>query len=507
MAKDSTDTEPAATGAATELVVGLIWFGATMYATHTAVTGNAENLSGALGDAVAALPNVLATMLVVAASIGAAAGRRARSWRGRLGVGLVLGTVVGAATAAGLRYGYGGGTALMVLAVAAGVVGGALAVLPGDVLKAGLWGTTWVFFAGVIFGVTQPNLVTLLGDGELASARFALGQSAVTGLIAALSTLRFLRVEGRRVLWYPVGGAMPGLVLLAAEWLTRAGASRVAELVRGAGLDPSAVIGAAEPARQRHALIVVVVGGSVALLVGAVKSLVSRPRRTHTYTPARATADAFRESLTRIGLGAAQRYGFVLAGGYAVQAAGFLKRPTEDIDLFTVWERRSDFEAGARAIADAYRAAGFSVETERRHDSFISLTVSDGVNTTKVDVGIDARTNDPVRMPIGLVLHPDDVVANKTRALYERAHASDFIDVDAIVQSGRYELPTLLRLAARSDITFDGSVLADALAKAEVVPDEDFARYGLVGEELTDLRRRFAQWRAALLDTSRPTRT
>jgi hypothetical protein len=37
-----------------------------------------------------------------------------------------------------------------------------------------------------------------------------------------------------------------------------------------------------------------------------------------------------------------------------VQAAGFLKRPTEDIDLFTVWERRGDFETAARAIVDAY---------------------------------------------------------------------------------------------------------------------------------------------------------
>jgi hypothetical protein len=103
----------------------------------------------------------------------------------------------------------------MVLAItvgAASIVGGALAVLPGEVLKAGLWGTTWVFLAGVIFGVLQPNLVKLLGSGEAANTRFVLGQSLVTGLAAASYTLRFLRVERNRVLWYLVGrrAARPG---------------------------------------------------------------------------------------------------------------------------------------------------------------------------------------------------------------------------------------------------------------------------------------------------------
>src|SRR5258707_5320125 len=58
------------------------------------------------------------------------------------------------------------------------------------------------------------------------------------------------------------------------------------------------------------------------------------------FAPRRPSVDAFHQVLARIGLDAAERYGFALAGGYAVQAAGFLQRPSEDIDLFTVWERR-----------------------------------------------------------------------------------------------------------------------------------------------------------------------
>jgi hypothetical protein len=36
------------------------------------------------------------------------------------------------------------------------------------VLEVALWATTWVFFAGVIFGVLLPQLSTLLGGGPTA---------------------------------------------------------------------------------------------------------------------------------------------------------------------------------------------------------------------------------------------------------------------------------------------------------------------------------------------------
>jgi hypothetical protein len=213
--------------------------------------------------------------------------------------------------------------------------------------------------------------------------------------------------------------------------------------------------------------------------------------------------DAFHERLARIGLAAAERYGFALAGGYAVQAAGFLQRPSEDIDLFTVWERRGEFETAAAAIADAYRAAGMTVEPERRHDTFTRLTVSDGEQVAKVELGVDLRANEPVRMSIGPVLHPDDAVSNKIGALYERALARDFIDVDAALQSGQYDRAALIGLAERSDITFDRQQFADALAQAQVLDADDFAPYGMVGADLDGLRQRFAAWQTELLDGAR----
>jgi hypothetical protein len=505
MAKDTTDTDPVTTGAFTQLCVGLVWLGTTVYTAHAAITGTGYEVSGALGAAAAGLPGVVAATLVAGASIGAAAGPRYRSAGGRLIAGLVLGTLFGLAGAAGIRFAYGGEPSITVLAItvgAASIAGGALAVLPRGVLKAGLWGTTWVFLAGVIFGAVQPNLVKLLGGDEAATTRFVLGQSLLTGMVAAFTALRFLRVERHPVLWSLAGGALPGLVLLGAEWLTRTGGSAVAQLVHDPRTASPALVELSGSARLRHALIVLAVGGLAAMLVAAVRSLRTWGRRGRRGS----SADAFHEGLARMGLHAAERYGFALAGGYAVQAAGFLKRPTEDIDLFTAWERRGEFETGTRAIVDTYLAAGLSVEAERRHDTFTRLTVSDGVQTAIVELGVDVRAHDPVRTSVGPVLHPDDAVANKMRAIYERAHACDFIDIDAVLRSGRYDRSAVLHLAERLDITFDRTAFADALAQAQVLDAESFAPYGLVGADLDGLRHRFALWHAALLDTAGPTK-
>jgi len=43
--------------------------------------------------------------------------------------------------------------------------------------------------------------------------------------------------------------------------------------------------------------------------------------------------DPFHERLARVALDAAGMFGFALAGGYAVQAHGFLQRMSSDVDL------------------------------------------------------------------------------------------------------------------------------------------------------------------------------
>ncbi|MEV4495555.1 nucleotidyl transferase AbiEii/AbiGii toxin family protein [Micromonospora arborensis] len=217
--------------------------------------------------------------------------------------------------------------------------------------------------------------------------------------------------------------------------------------------------------------------------------------------------DPFHERLARTGLGAADRYGFALAGGYAVQAAGLLERPSEDVDLFTAWDRRREFTAAVTAVVHAYRDDGLTVETERQYDTFARLAVTDGVRVSKVELGVDWRANEPILMAIGPVLHPDDAVANKMSALYGRAFARDFIDIDATLRSGRYTRENLLALVQRADRGFDRRVFADALGQAALLDPEDFAQYGVTGRALDDLRNRFAEWRRDLLseeESARP---
>nr|WP_238324137.1 nucleotidyl transferase AbiEii/AbiGii toxin family protein [Salinispora pacifica] len=143
-----------------------------------------------------------------------------------------------------------------------------------------------------------------------------------------------------------------------------------------------------------------------------------------------------------------------------------LERPSEDVDLFTAWDRRDEFTAAVTAVLHAYRDDGLTVETERQYDTFARLAVTDGIRVSKVELGVDWRANEPILMAIGPVLHPDDAVANQMSALYGRAFARDFIDIDAALRSGRYTRytrHTLLTLTQRADRGFESRIFADAL--------------------------------------------
>jgi hypothetical protein len=95
--------------------------------------------------------------------------------------------------------------------------------------------------------------------------------------------------------------------------------------------------------------------------------------------------------------------------------------------------------------------------------------------TTKIEMGVDWRANQPSRLSIGPVLHPDDAVANKVCALFGRAEVRDYVDVDAIVSTGRYSEEELLRLAESHDPGFDRQWFAEALAAVDRLPDDRFS--------------------------------
>jgi len=64
-------------------------------------------------------------------------------------------------------------------------------------------------------------------------------------------------------------------------------------------------------------------------------------------------------------------------------------------------------------------------------------------------------------------------------APYGRAADRDYVDVDAVLPSGRYSSAELLRLAREADPGFDQSMITQALLAVDRVPDQAFEFHGL----------------------------
>lgn len=259
---ERTETRRESTGTAQELFLSLLWLGTTMYVAHATLSG-APTPDGVLGAAREAMPDLILSSLIAGASLSAAAASRFGGALRRLLVGLAVGCAFGLLAAFAMRMVYGTERPITILALTVGlttIAGGAFAILPGEIVDGGLWSMTWVAFLAVMFPVW------LLGLGEdsfLADTRL---QAALMGLVC-LYALQKLRGERRSWWWYPLAGALPGLLLLSAEFLTRFGDTVLAKLVGGAQPDSPSLL---EPSAEqlRNALIVLAVGSVLCLLSG-----------------------------------------------------------------------------------------------------------------------------------------------------------------------------------------------------------------------------------------------
>ena len=214
--------------------------------------------------------------------------------------------------------------------------------------------------------------------------------------------------------------------------------------------------------------------------------------------------DQLHRRLARIALAEAGAFGFCLAGGYAVQAHGFLDRPSEDVDLFTTTASEERFADALAAVVRAYEVDGLDVAVTIANSGFARLQVTDPPTgaMAKVELGIDWRAHPPVALGIGPVLHPDDAVANKVCALYSRAQARDFIDVDAILRSGRYTGDELLALAKEHDPGFDQDMFVLALRAVRRLPEAEFIAYEMEATEVRALIERTVGWADELRNQS-----
>lgn len=123
-----------------------------------------------------------------------------------------------------------------------------------------------------------------------------------------------------------------------------------------------------------------------------------------------------------------------------------------------------------------------------------TLVLNDGQHRCKVDLGVFWRARSPVRLDIGPVLHPDDAVAGKMDALFNRWAPRDFLDIDAVLASGRYTRQQLLSVLAEHNPGFSTGMFLESLSYLHRIPDRDFAAYGMSQERIEAMRREFRRW-------------
>jgi hypothetical protein len=211
----------------------------------------------------------------------------------------------------------------------------------------------------------------------------------------------------------------------------------------------------------------------------------------------------FHERLARIGLGVTERYGFVLAGGYALSVNGLGNRPSMDIDLFTVEHSPDNFASAVDELIGAYQREGLTVRVLTRGALFVNLNVSDPLSgeSSEMQMGCDYREFVPARVEVGPVLDERDAVANKMTALYSRGEVRDFIDIYTVVESGRFSPEDVLTLAdGREALPLDREMLAGRFVLladpryAKKYDPKEFADYGVDAETRAAIIDRFARW-------------
>jgi hypothetical protein len=195
-----------------------------------------------------------------------------------------------------------------------------------------------------------------------------------------------------------------------------------------------------------------------------------------------------------IALAATDDSGFALAGSGAIREHGFTARPTADVDLFTDRRDAGGFERALGDVIAQLASEGFVVTVARRFELFARLRVTLDGEVVEVDLGADWRARQPVVLALGPVLDEYDAVSNKVAALFSRAEARDYLDVDAIRRSGRFSDAELLDGAAEHDDGFDRQLFAEALRQVRRIGSRRVREYGVTPAELAGVERRLTDW-------------
>ncbi|MFJ4006847.1 hypothetical protein ACIPWL_25815 [Streptomyces sp. NPDC090023] len=186
-------------------------------------------------------------------------------------------------------------------------------------------------------------------------------------------------------------------------------------------------------------------------------------------------------------------YGLVLAGGYALEAHGVVRREHGNLDFAT--ESGEVMERIARGLGAALEARGRVVRVGAVGVLTGQLVVGDPRSGEDVGLALhkEAFWQPPELTSYGPALSLADAVGTKIRALYDRGAAVDLVDARAAAE--HYSLPELEELGRRHAYdAFDLPTLQSRLTGTDFYSDFEFRRYGLPREEVGPLRAWAQHW-------------
>ena len=289
------DSEPAAApsnlGLGLLLPLALIWLAATMWSAHASIADRASASEVMASTAALALPAVIASSLLAGAATGLAALSRWARDGGllrRIGLAIGAGAALGLTAAGIILIAYGTPPAVMILASTVGgaaLLGGVLALIrPTVAVAAGIAATMADFVVATLLSYFQSPLKPIFGGGDtiesrlVAADRFSRAAAFIGGVTAGLAAFAYLRRRARGTRWptYMLAGALPGLLALVAEGLTRVGGGPLFRAVAGLSVNDSQISKYLDDARINSILTVGFVGAVVATI--AVGMTMRRPK-------------------------------------------------------------------------------------------------------------------------------------------------------------------------------------------------------------------------------------
>lgn len=202
----------------------------------------------------------------------------------------------------------------------------------------------------------------------------------------------------------------------------------------------------------------------------------------------------------------AERNGFAMGGGVALQALGVVARPTEDFDIYHPSIDPDVYTKVEQDLTQTLEAAGFKTSITKSMDWFRCIKVEDPENgeSVKIDLGMMGRTRPVGRHPqVGDVLDIEDLRASKVDALVTRHAPRDYIDTYSIIQTGAWTVAEINEYVARFHSDAEQGQWKQVLASIATIPPSTFAEYEIDATELAKITKFFTAW-AETIPSSTP---